>query len=246
MLANRHECKYVISERRAADILADLGPFLRPDRHALRHAGYRYPILSLYLDSFDMRLYQQNISGDRNRFKLRLRSYADGDDQPVFVEVKHRLSGLVAKRRAPVSRDVAVAVARGLPLDAHSDGSPALAEFRYLARAVGARPVVSIRYEREAYESTGGDPLRVTFDRALKRRLTSRPDLRLDGPHWDDVPLDGVVLEVKFTGSFPAWIDRMIERFELRRQSMSKYVHALELRVVEAHRVDACAPRTEL
>jgi hypothetical protein len=37
-----------------------------------------------------------------------------------------------------------------------------------------------------------------------------------------------VILELKYTGSYPAWVAETVRRFDLERKSMSKYRHAVE------------------
>ena len=39
--------------------------------------------------------------------------------------------------------------------------------------------------------------------------------------------MSGVVLEVKFTSTFPRWVADLIRRFDLQRRSVPKYVLCL-------------------
>ena len=50
-------------------------------------------------------------------------------------------------------------------------------------------------------------------------------------PQWYPLPIvkDIVVLEVKYSGSYPKWVADTIRRFDLERKSMSKYRYGVEL-----------------
>ncbi len=84
----RHECKYLISERLAARIRDYVHPYVAPDSHAAASPDLSYDITSLYLDSPDLRLLRETEEGLLNRIKLRIRSYDDHEDSPVFLEIK--------------------------------------------------------------------------------------------------------------------------------------------------------------
>lgn len=221
--ASRYECKYLIDERRVRDLREFIRPFVRPDEHALGRPDSRYPICSLYLDSRGLALYRQTREGNKNRFKLRIRSYADREEDPVWLEIKRRVNGVIRKRRAPVRR---AAVRRWLRegLDSPSlSGILPAAEFVRLSRDVVALPRVRVRYQREAYQSAGRDPVRLTFDTCVAYSPSPGAALEYEGGSWAETPVEGVILEIKFTDHFPSWVHSLVETFELGRQSVPKY-----------------------
>jgi SPX domain protein involved in polyphosphate accumulation len=83
---NRFECKYSIPAHLTEQIRAFIRPYVRPDPYAARRPGYRYAVTSLYFDSPALHLYHQNLSGERTRFKLRLRSYGNEASDPVWAD----------------------------------------------------------------------------------------------------------------------------------------------------------------
>jgi hypothetical protein len=231
-LSSRFECKYTVSPMLVDSIRQFIGPFVRPDPFAAQRPGYRYPICSLYLDSANLHLYQQTVNGEKNRFKLRVRSYSDDPDAAVFFEVKRKINNIVKKRRARLDRSQAQALL--------ADRSPAWgdhlpSELRedvgYFANHValtGARPVVKVRYVREAYESRGGDPVRVTLDTALMHCITLDDDIKHARGRWTHTPVDGVILELKFTDNFPSWIHELVRLFGLKQRPVPKYVLSVD------------------
>lgn len=218
----RHELKYVINEAQAAAMIACVRPFVPPDVHA-RSGGY--PIVSLYLDSSDLRLCRESLDGVKNRFKLRVRSYSDAPDTLCSFEIKRRLNRIIAKTRSWVSRAEVAALVGGASSPAARVGAreASLAQFLYYRTRLRAAPVLRVRYMRQAFESTCGNPLRLTFDRQLQFNVTSKPNVGMNGGGWQPFPGQPVVLEIKFTGRFPAWLGRVVRALEIQDQSFSKY-----------------------
>ncbi len=225
-ISSRYELKFWLSPEAVGVLRSSIRPFVRHDRFAASRPGGRYEISSLYLDNPALDLYRTTTEGHRNRFKLRIRSYSDDPQTPVFFEIKRRVDQVVRKRRAPVDRDAAARFLRGQPFQTYP--SPPLAEFTQLARRIGAGPVIRVRYLREAFESTGHDPVRVTIDTELAHNETQRTSLSLDGSGWAPTPMEGSILEVKFTGSCPSWVSRTIRALSIERTSVPKYVRCID------------------
>ena len=234
----RHELKYVITESQAEAISAWVRPFIQPDVHARRDG---YPVVSLYLDSSDLRLCRESLEGVKNRFKLRIRSYADAPEAPCSVEIKRRMNRIVAKSRVWISRQHVASLVEDSRLCAndvqHTDAG--LAQFLFYQTCLRAAPVLRVRYLREAYEDPGGNRLRITFDRQLQFNTTATPIVDLNGSGWQCFPGALVVLEIKFTDRFPAWLGRVIRTLEIQERSFSKYA----LSVRHACGRGYCAPR---
>ena len=225
----RYELKYYISEAKTAQIEKFIQPYIHPDRYCKLQPTGSYPIVSLYLDSPDMKLYRESITGKQNRFKLRIRGYSDDPAYPKFFEIKRRINTIIVKDRHRVShRDVASLISGGpLPQQYYSTEQEALKQFLYYQNYINAKPFVLVRYNRRAYEEDSETRVRVTFDRQLSYKITNRPEVVLGGDGWEMVPIRGVVLEIKFTSKFPVWLSRMVKCLELSQQSFSKYVHCV-------------------
>ncbi|MBC8426698.1 polyphosphate polymerase domain-containing protein [bacterium] len=226
----RYECKYLVSETLAGEIANSIRPFVDVDPYALGSPDRSYDIASVYLDAPDLRLFRETREGLKRRLKLRIRSYCERDDAPAFLEIKRRYDRLVLKGRARVGHDaVAVMLAGGVP-DTSGLAGEELACFEefvaWTARWL-AQPVIWVKYRREAYVGAHDPNLRVTLDRDLVCAPSSGPDCRLPACDWRPLETRGVILELKFTGSFPAWMSRLVQRHELQRRSYSKYCNAV-------------------
>jgi hypothetical protein len=224
-LRSRYECKYLVPEALLPELRSFIASFMVHDAHALSADDRRYVVTSLYLDSPRFVLYQDTLDGAKNRHKLRLRTYADGAAAPVFCEVKKRMDGVIYKRRAKVTRAAAQSflAGDGFALERATPVADTR-EFGLLARAILAEPALRVRYRREAFESTGPDPVRVTFDTQLTWAPSPRGELDGGTSEWFGTPLTDPILEVKFTNTFPGWLADMVRRFGLHRRSVAKYV----------------------
>jgi hypothetical protein len=242
MLACRFEMKYLIDEIRAAGIVRYIRPFLQPDRYSKLHRGGMYPIVSLYLDAQDLQLCRESLTGQKNRFKLRVRSYTDEPEYPRFLEIKRRINQVILKSRARVTdRNVPLLLqGRSLPPQGYTTDEVALSQFQFYVSSIRAGPMVLIRYLRQAFEGTSEDRVRVTFDREMCYKVTHDPCVRLGGSGWQDNVLTTghTVLEIKFTGCYPAWLSRLVRDFELEATPVSKYATSM----TQAARLGFCGP----
>jgi len=230
----RFEYKYLVTEAQAQVIRGYACAYLAPDGHTDAALGNTYPVYSLYLDSGGLALYYSSRGGNKNRFKLRVRCYDDCPDTPVFFEVKTRRGDAVGKRRACVRRD-AVARLLGSFCPSSSDLAVRSAEvcgaahrFCELGAALMARPTAQVRYVREAYVDRDGGPLRVTMDREIACLRADRPMVEAGGAGWVALRNRWVVLEIKFTDTFPLWAREMVEALGLTRTSSAKYVQSVD------------------
>jgi SPX domain protein involved in polyphosphate accumulation len=239
----RHEIKYLISEAQAQAIAQFVEPYLPPDRYCRLQPGGIYPIVSLYLDSSDLLLCRESLTGQKNRFKLRIRSYTDEADYPRFFEIKRRLNNVIIKSRARImERDMQGLLAGlSLPPQDYTTDEEALGQFQLYMKSINAKPVILVRYLRQAFEGGSESRVRVTFDRDLCYNVTKAPEVKLDGSGWqrNRLTLGAVILEIKFTDCYPRWLSQMAERFDLRQQSISKYATSIK----QSCLLRFCAPR---
>jgi len=243
----RYEYKYVVDLHCASELRSVVRLFLPPDPYAADRPGFAYPICSLYLDTEDMRLYRQSLTGEKTRFKLRLRSYSDDPDSLVQLEIKRRLDRVVQKRRVALTRrQIDLFAAKST--NGWTNGIPEtvlreLERFADHTRLASARPLLKVRYLREAYESPA-EPLRITFDTEVEHALSLDWNLCLEDPRWKPTPLPErnamepvpqredrgafVIFEIKFTDVFPSWIQDLVRRFGLEPRSVPKYALSLD------------------
>jgi hypothetical protein len=225
----RHEIKYLISEAKAMAIRHFVEAYLPLDQYCELLPNGTTPIVSLYLDSHNLRLCRESLEGHKNRFKLRVRSYSDDLDSPHFFEIKRRINQVIIKARAQVEHSDVASLISGisLPQDRITNHD-ALRQFQLYVNSINAAPVVRVRYLRRAYEGHANNRLRITFDRQLAFHIDSKPRALLYGSDWRPFASNGVVLEIKFSGNYPVWVNHLVRRFYLRQQSFSKYALSMQ------------------
>lgn len=229
-LSCRFELKYRISESKAAAVEQFVKPYLHLDRYSKIQPGDAYPIVSLYLDSDNLNLCRETLTGKKNRFKLRVRSYSDDMDKPRFFEIKRRVNSVIIKSRVRVKDEDVASVIMGHPLPPreYKNDESVLRQFQLYMNTINAKPLVMVRYMRKAYESDSENRVRVTFDRHLCYNIMQEPKVKFNCAGWQKHPQDNVILEIKFTSRYPAWLSRMVKCFNLQQQSMSKYASSVK------------------
>ena len=124
-----------------------------PDEHADPNQGNSYPVHSLYLDTSGLVLFRSTIDGLKNRFKLRIRFYDDNPRHPAFLEIKRRLTDVICKERAAVTREGVRLLLEGKWLDPshlitgdkHGKAAAALHNFCRTTHAIGAGGACTFR-----------------------------------------------------------------------------------------------------
>jgi hypothetical protein len=250
-LAGRHELKYVVDEVRAVAIREFLRAYLRPSIYNRPGPESGEPVISLYLDSPGLVLYRQGAAGLRNRIKLRVRFYDNDWEHPAFLEVKRRVSDVIVKQRAMVSRESVRRMLSGSPgmfsggpahlrywpertdLLSGRDQGDGQQTFFHLCSTVCARAIIYVSYLREAWESDREGLVRLTLDRHIRGTLydgTARLAIPASGtrPELPYCPRDGVVLELKYTHGSPRWLADLVRGFDLEQRSVSKYCACIE------------------
>jgi hypothetical protein len=241
--ASRFEFKYTVCDALAREIAEYAKPWTEPDKH-VPPGQVGYTITSTYLDTPDMRFLWEKRTLQPNRMKLRVRSYGIRSEGPFFAEIKRRFGDVMVKTRALIPREAIPPIAD--PAGGSEDpgrfaskraGIPVVRDFTALVRELELRPVVVVRYDRQPLAGLYDSHTRLTFDRSLRccipRRLEVTPDDRdfqaVDFAALFDQPESQVIVELKFDGRAPFWMQDLIYRFNLIRSSFSKYVAGLDV-----------------
>jgi len=239
-LACRYELKYRIPEFKARGIAAFIKPYLHIDKYSLSQPTGQYPISSLYFDSKNLSLFRETTEGKKNRFKLRLRTYSDDQKAPYFIEVKRRINNVIIKGRARIAReDFSSVMSGGLaPSNKYREDENLIRQFQLYKDSINAIPIVQVRYMRQAFEGDTPHRVRVTFDRQLHYKTTRDPQVNVYGPGWHRIAINFVILEIKFTERFPAWLTQMVRCYDLKQGGFSKYVSSVK----QSHSMGFSAP----
>ena len=232
--AQRFELKYLVSNEKALAIRRFVSCHLKPDDFAATQPNYSYPVHSLYLDSPELTTYQAVQTGEKNRFKLRIRYYRD-NDETVYFEIKRRTNEVISKMRAKVRREAVQALLDGHPPQLRHLAKPdakhffALQEFCRLMHTLNATPKSHVAYQREAWMSPINNSVRITFDRQVRCEPEFSAGLTTALGEAIAPFDDKVVLELKFVDRLPNWCSEMVRMFGLVRGGAPKYAQGVLL-----------------
>lgn len=236
----RFEMKYLVGENTARRVRDFVRAHLVADAFAATHPNSAYPVHSLYLDSPDLMTYRAVQCGEKNRFKLRIRYYADADDS-VYFEIKRRTNDVISKARAKVHRAAVQPLLEGQPpqwqhlVRPNGREFPALQEFCRLMHRLRATPRSHVGYLREAWVGPRNNSIRVTFDRQVR----CEPEFGCRLPTQFDAAVapfaSNVIVEIKFVDQLPRWCGEMIQACGLVRGGAPKYAHGVY--VMGEHRI---------
>ncbi len=231
----RYEFKYLLNYdqyRKISRFLKKKG--LIPDSYSQHFPGGNYYIASLYLDTPNYQFYWQKQAGIEKRIKYRLRTYSSHGqiNTPVFWEIKRKFGDKVEKTRLQFTwqetKQFLTSKTNFNHLAANHNQSDNLAKFYFNSKRYCLQPVVLISYWRQPWL----DPLyphyanfRLTFDHDIEAAQT---DDLFCSVRQSPVLADKIIMELKFNGPVPGYINQVIKFFNLTRQALSKYCLGLE------------------
>jgi len=223
----RFEFKYIIPAQISALLEQELRDFMEIDPYCQARPDRSYLVRSLYFDSPDYDCYYEKTDGLLDREKFRLRTYDEPGSSPCYLELKGRQNHFTYKHRSSLDTHLRALIETGRwSALASTSGLAVVDRFAATACRRNLAPRVVVEYRRRPYVSRRDFRFRVTFDRELRGLASTR----LEGPpaRAARVLPGHTVLEIKFEQAVPAWFQRLIAAYELRRVSISKYCRAAE------------------
>jgi hypothetical protein len=228
----RFEFKYVLDAALRHEVESELQHFVELDPYVAGQKDHLYFVRSLYFDDQALTSFHDKVDGMLTRSKFRVRTYGRtiDDPSPWFLESKGRHNNLVVKHRTPVD-GAFDRRARGDELSRllcrHAAGGPVRDRFEFDLYRRQIEPIVLVDYLRRPYFSKFDPDFRLTFDADLSAACadTLFPG---DAARHRQLLRGRTVMEVKFRHHVPAWFHRILQAYELRRQSVSKICAATQ------------------
>lgn len=220
----RYETKYFVTPEQYEIICAQLQNYMLYDEFCVN--GDSYMIYNLYFDTENDEIIRHSLDKPYYKEKLRLRSYnmhTSGEDM-VFLELKKKISGIVAKRRAYMTYSQAMDfIGTGkIPQTDNYQDRQVVAEIEDFLKRNPVSPKVYISYERVAFFDKDNREFRVSFDKNI---LTRRTKVNLmDGDYGSELLADDrCLMEIKCAGQLPLWLCHTLSEMKIYRTSFSKY-----------------------
>ncbi len=217
LLFQRYEKKYLLTETQYQSVIKAIQGRMVPDQHA------KYSIKNIYFDTEDYDLIRTSVDGADYKEKLRMRAYGNWDrntNDHVFLEIKKKYDGIVYKRRVEMSFIDAMFYVFAGTRPSHLSKLET-SEFDFFLKRHHIVNRTFLSYDREAYAAADGGELRITFDSNIRYQTAG---FSFDEKQASEqIPLVGVLMEIKNPLAMPLWVAHMLSEFKIRPYSFSKY-----------------------
>jgi len=226
---SRFEFKYIIKKNVSEAIQNEVKNFTKIDSYASNKS--KYLVRSLYFDNNLFTNFHEKVDGIKKRYKFRIRTYTDHDDfnTPLFLEMKGRNNLRTYKVRTKINKnDLNLFYKQKNLLDLkHKYLNNKLIE-QYIFDSYKKKiiPKVLIDYYRLPLINKNGLYFRLTFDSNIK--ACSSNNIFNSTNSWKACIPGNDILEVKFDFTIPPWFHRIIQSYQLKRISVSKFVLGIE------------------
>lgn len=212
----RHEEKYIIDYQQYSLLHSRCMGILTPDPHGCNGS---YVINSIYYDDpMDNALYEK-LDGLPEHSKFRVRTY-NYSDRFINLERKDKNGIMTHKLSAQIAYDQ-IPMLHGTSTELMLFPDPTR-ELVSQLHARELRPVVTVRYTRDAFLFAGTD-LRLTFDTNLEAIAPDRESLF--DPSFSGIPVldhNSVIMEIKYGSYLPTFIRKLTD-ISCKQLSVSKY-----------------------
>lgn len=220
----RVETKYLVNLAQLPHLLSDLGEYMEADDFA------QSTITSLYFDTENFDMIQDSLAKKYGKEKLRLRTYdRNGDlEAPAFLEIKQKIEGVGYKYRVKTTPNQAGLLVAG-DVENHTEDKRLLAQLDELQQRYGTiQPRMLIAYQRLSFKGKDDPSVRVTLDTNVTYAVVN--DLTLTSPMaLPLLPEQQLIMEIKVSDQQPAWLDNILNQYNLDKVSFSKYGQAYTL-----------------
>ncbi len=229
----RYEFKYLLNKKLRKLIEEDIHHFMAYDGFVHPELDNSYFVRSLYFDNNLSSNFFEKVDGIKKRSKYRIRTYSkiDGTDIPIFLEKKGRVNERTFKERVEIEREYLTYFLNPnyhhLILDKLPNNKLA-EEFVFDSIRKRLEPKVLIDYKRRPYINNYGLYFRLTFDSEVVSRTASNLFPSKDSGSFQECRAGYTILELKFDRGMPPWFHRIIQNYNLRRLSISKFVIGME------------------
>jgi hypothetical protein len=226
---SRFEFKYILKKKISESIKSEVKQFMQQDNFT-KYRDY-YLVRSLYFDNYFFSHFHDKIDGVKNRHKFRIRTYAENEKKnvPIFLEMKGRNNLRTFKNRTSVNIDDLLLFYKKeniFNLKKRYSNNDLIHNFIFDIYKKNITPKVLIDYKRLPLVSKNGLYFRLTFDSELQACVSN--NIFGNDYNWKSCIPGYDILEVKFDFTIPPWFHRIIQNYQLKRLSVSKFVLGLE------------------
>lgn len=224
----RYEFKYFLPKKISDQVKIYANKFMEIDDFANINSNNNYFVRSIYFENRINSNFDEKVDGFRIRKKFRIRYYnLDLKNGPLYLETKGRNLERTYKRRTKIDLEDIDFIKNKYSLTKLINKYPnneVINEFVFENFRKNLQPKIIIDYKRQPFVSKHGLYFRLTFDQNIAC-IDLENNLREIPNNNSYLCKAGyTILEVKFDRSIPAWFHRVIQTYNLKRESISKFV----------------------
>lgn len=225
----RKEIKFLLNMQQYESLIEEIPKYMDPDKFCV--GGKEYGVYNIYFDTCDDFLIRESLSKPYYKEKIRLRSYFSpaASDDTVFLEIKKKIGGIVAKRRVTMTlAESAEYLSSGeKPKCGKYISEQVFHELDAFLEMYRVAPKQYISYQRTAFFGKDNGDFRLTFDRKITER---RHDLDLSHESYGNqiIGPDQRLMEIKVGDAVPEWLIHKLSELQLYKTSFSKYGKAYQ------------------
>ena len=225
----RYEFKYILNKKISDQIEKEARNFMIYDGHVKKELNNKYFVRSLYFENNFASNFYEKVDGMKIRRKYRLRTYSNFFDPkvPIFFEVKGRISERTYKKRINIKNkylNLFLSQSQNFNLLNLYPNNEMIINFIFDSFRKNLKPLILVDYKRRPYINKFGLYFRLTFDTNLLSSKANNLFSNDKYSSWLECKAGYTILEVKFDRSIPAWFHRVIQCYNLKRRSVSKFV----------------------
>ncbi|MBN2220911.1 MAG: polyphosphate polymerase domain-containing protein [Vallitaleaceae bacterium] len=217
----RKEMKYIVNYGQYLLLSSLLKSVMEPDPHS-NEEGY-YFVRSLYFDSFKEKDFTEKEEGIAHRRKIRLRYYSL-EPELVKLETKEKMNLHTMKKSLSLSREEAQVIFQG-DYEGLIESEPRLYDH---LKSFSYGPSTLVDYEREAYVSELFQ-VRINFDMNIRGTRFFEHAFHEETAMVPLIDHGLYILEVKYTGHLPDYLQSVLSQIEVSQVSYSKYYYSRKM-----------------
>jgi len=231
----RYEFKYILSKEVSDAIEKDVRNFMQYDGYVLNEKSNSYFVRSQYFDNDLLTHFFEKVDGMRNRYKYRIRTYGknQSDSNPIFLEKKGRKLERTYKQRYQIDYNNLDMFYDPYNKEKLLEAYPnvdLIHDFVFDSIRKQTLPIIIVDYLRTPYVSDFDSNFRLTFDSSLTVAQIDQCNKIYNNQRVTHKLLAGnTILEVKFFRRFPPWFHKIIQSYNLKRLSISKFSSGIEV-----------------
>lgn len=216
----RYEFKYVLPSWVMNEIESEIMNFMEYDKFVKNKNNHSYFVRSIYFENQQNDNFYEKIDGIKYRTKYRIRTYSKIFNKNIFLEKKSKDNDRVFKKRIKVSKSNFYKIMdnkiQNIELKNLNEKN-FYSDFIFKITKKEEFPKIIIDYNRKPLVSDYDSYFRISIDynliarsKNLKQMINCLPDYK--------------IMEVKFFRRIPLWFLRIIQKYNLKRVSISKFV----------------------